>query len=113
MQSVAKIVQHLLLENHGLKDEDLALKTASRCAYYGLGVSVASYSDLIQRMIDNNEILAVTYVLPNLPYRSLTFYLPGGTYLRVKPNQTDTLNLEPSHSKHSRGFVYAKTPSLT
>lgn len=65
----------------GIKATELTVQLAQHHPYES-----ERYMALVQQLIEYGEIIEVEYVLPDMPYRSKSFYLPKGAKVTVPPN---------------------------
>lgn len=64
--------------SNGVKATELAAQVASHTL-----IDTDQYMLLVQKLIDDGEIVEVEYVLPEMAYRAKSFYLPKGAKVLV------------------------------
>ncbi len=65
----------------GVKATELAVQLAQHASS-----EPERYLALVQQLIEDGEIVEIEYVLPDMPYRTKSFYLPKGAKVTVPPN---------------------------
>lgn len=62
----------------GIKATELVTQVAAHTL-----IDTDQYTRLVQKLIDDGEIMEIEYVLPDMPYRAKSFYLPKGAKVVV------------------------------
>ncbi len=76
-QMTAIILQAI---SNGIKATELAVQLASHALN-----DTDRYMAMVQKLIEQGEIVEIEYVLPDMPYRAKSFYLPKGAKVVVPP----------------------------
>lgn len=90
-KTLKDLIAKLVSDRQGLKGTELAMLVSAKVhedpAYSHLSVSgdssVDDYLHCLKEMVDNEDLVEVEYVLPNMKYRTKSFYLPKDTQVEI------------------------------
>ena len=82
-QEIKDAIVERVTANQGMKATQLAAEA-------DLAIEANPFMDdipeMYEELVREGRLLEIEYVLPNLPFRTKSFYLPAGTTISVRPH---------------------------
>jgi len=84
MKTVEDILIERVTRSQGIKAVELASSFVQDCQEAKLSLEWHDPCAILEHLVASGKLVEVEYVLPGLPFRTKSFYLPAGTQVNVR-----------------------------